>query len=978
MLQDDDGHKKAGTQQKNGQTSTPQLVAAPFIPGRAKHDPLPEPAVVTSLPAPPPSSISTLSEDEVLENKQRSQEGTFSVAKDTREAVPLSTDPVHALPNPLLNVYARSYVPSALRAIDKEVPNDVFVTESKHRIEFGAYTRKFAGSDFLSYQQSMEYDWSGKGLLSAMELTEQTYMQYLESLLKQEYVAKEQQNVQHALYKVPLQAIPSLDGGHYLWALSIPGLREDSPFVELGDTLQIRQLWVDYTGNPVPVPILSQADNKPYFIYKSWTGSQFNASVYDISRVLETVYLKVDGLAHLSLHHGHNTLPMVVNVVFPLEQKSLQGQRRALLSCARYLEAGVQYRNDNRSDVEGPPKSSLRQQSLFMPSFLPPTSQNDWVRRMLFPTETDGRLQTQLRRVPHRALFDHAINYEQAHAVNSVCTIDYGTLPYIISGPPGTGKTKTLAEVAMQLLNDTDVSHMLICAPSEAAADTLATRLKQYLSPKQLLRLNRPNRAENEVPHDLLRYCYTQDSMFYLPPFKALLSFNVVVASCRDAAILAEARLANADLWTMERDMLSAFHPEDEPAIPSLHWGALLLDEAAQATEIDVLPAISVVCPPSAYPQNHAQPRLIMAGDENQLGPRTASRDPRFSTSLFARLLSRSLFINHPLSRSNMKPSSGPPVLKRSMLPILYPPFTNLIRNYRSHPAILSMPSSHFYHDTLIPEAPLHNTPLQTSSLWRGRKWPVLYIPHTGRDEIERDNGGWYNISEAHLACSIAQKLVFESGVLQSDICIMSPFAAQVKILRSKIRSQRYAGGAGLWDVNIGPVEAFQGLEKRVVIICTTRTRQRFVEHDVDMGMGLVGQKRKMNVALTRAKEGLFIIGSPEVLGADEHWRAWMTFCERNGLVDDPQQVWTDRELFKDGTVGVLERALVAKAEWLHEKQWPALGAAATDNDIDGEEYEAWAESLRQALDEEENEEEYDNDEDEVLADALDEVKEQN
>ncbi|KAF2036765.1 hypothetical protein EK21DRAFT_106075 [Setomelanomma holmii] len=101
----------------------------------------------------------------------------------------------------------------------------------------------------------------------------------------------------------------------------------------------------------------------------------------------------------------------------------------------------------------------------------------------------------------------------------------------------------------------------------------------------------------------------------------------------------------------------------------------------------------------------------------------------------------------------------------------------------------------------------------------------------------------------------------------------MSPFAAQVRLLRSLIRSNTYGGGSGLWGVNIGPLEAFQGLEKRVVIICTTRTRSRFLSEDAKRGLGIIGQKRKMNVALTRAKEALLVIGNPEVLVQDEHWR---------------------------------------------------------------------------------------------------------
>ena len=94
-----------------------------------------------------------------------------------------------------------------------------------------------------------------------------------------------------------------------------------------------------------------------------------------------------------------------------------------------------------------------------------------------------------------------------------------------------------------------------------------------------------------------------------------------------------------------------------------------------------------------------------------------------------------------------------------------------------------------------------------------------------------------------------------------------------------------------------------------------------------------------MNVALTRARKGLIMIGSSEAMGVDECWRAWMAFCERNGLVDDRMRVWKDREKFKNGRIGVLERALISKEESTRKEQWPALGAAA-DYDVDGE-YEA-------------------------------------
>ncbi|KAJ4371580.1 hypothetical protein N0V83_004799 [Neocucurbitaria cava] len=886
-----------------------KLVAVPKIPPKIK------PSVVASLNSSPQTARISLNSETQAEDVRspttRAEKPSGGSACDALETINGQIKREY-------DVYAAPFIPSVLRSINTEKAI-VHTTEPKHAVDTQAYAQSFMGTSFMTAQPLNTLDTEYKHDTPKERLTEDSYLQHFNNLMNIEQAAKRQEHETYALYKVPLYPVSTTDDD--LWALSVPGLREDSPFIEMGDTLQIRQWWVDNAGNPMYVnnylmghPVHRSGN------YQCWTGVQHDGSVYSVNRKEEMIYLKVEGLDYLRV--GPNVVPMQVNVMFPLRNGLLGDQRAALASLSSDLKGPMRLlspRNpatidDGLTVFEEPSQEKLG--STKRPR-INGEATNDWIRRILFPNEADGQLQTRLRNIPHRALFDHAINFEQAHAVNDICANDYGTLPYLISGPPGTGKTKTLVETAMQLLNTTALAHMIICAPSEAAADTLALRLKHYLTNKQLFRLNRPGRADNEVHRELLQYCYVENDMFYLPPFKTLMSFNIIVTSCRDAAILAEARLTNVDLWTLERAMFSAFHQEAQVPTPSLHWGALLIDEAAQATEIDVLPAISVIYPPSAYPSHLRQPLFIMAGDEHQLGPRTASHNPQFSTSLFARLFSRPLYNSHPLSRSNIKPSSGPPVLKKSMLPIIYPPFTLLIRNYRSHPSILSVPSSLFYHDTLIPEAPSPSTPLQQSSFWRGRKWPVLFLPNTAPDEIERDGGGWYNVTEARLACSIAQTLVFESGVQQRDICIMSPFAAQVKLLRSLIRSTTYGG---LWDVNIGPLEAFQGLEKRVVILCTTRTRARFLDMDEKRGLGIVGQKRKMNVALTRAKEALFVVGSPDVLGRDEHWRVWLAFCWRNGLVADERGVWKEDEeeegFSGDQKVGVLERALVAKEEF--------------------------------------------------------------
>jgi helicase MOV-10 len=858
------------------------------------------------------------------------------------------------------DVYATPFAPPALRSINTETAT-IFPTVPRHQIDFEQYVHSFVGTSFIptpytEAEQSLGLS-AADSLRPATALDEFIYLQHFSRVAAIECAAKEGQNETYAMYRVPLRQSPSAGG---LWSLSVPGIREDSPHIEMGDVLQIRQLYVDGAGAIMPMPVYVNDDQywykgNPSVSFKSWTGIQHDGAVFGINRAQETVYIKADGLGFPD--PSIPPMPMFANVVIPLKFNIIRSQRRALVHLSSELKhISLALRTDASGSLEnhfgespGTKYATLQRETAEATSG---DHRNDWSLRMLFPEESHGKLQTTLRKVPHRELYDKAINYEQAHAVNGICNNTYGVLPYLISGPPGTGKTKTLVETAMQLLETSDVKHLLICAPSEAAADTIALRLKSYLSRKQLFRLNRPGRADNEVPRELLQYCHIENDMFSLPSFKDLMAFDIVVASCQDASILAEARMTNNDLWTMQKAMFSAFNPREEMPTPPLHWTALLIDEAAQATELDVLPAISVVCPPSTYPEKSPQPRFVMAGDENQLGPRTASRDTRVTMSLFARLFKRPLYNDHPLSRSKVKPSSGPPVLKRSMLPITYPPFTLLIRNYRSHPAILSVPSAIFYQNTLIPEVVIPNTPLQQSDIWRGRRWPVLFVPHDGTDEIERDGGGWYNISEANIACDIAQTLIYSSSVKQPDICIMSPFAAQVRLMRSLIRSSKYGNGSGLWDVNIGPLEAFQGLEKRVVILCTTRTRKRFLAKDNSMGVGIIGEKRKMNVALTRAKEALVVIGNPEVLEQDANWRQWMAYCWRNGLVRDDEGIWAGcKNEFGVPKFGVLERALMAK-----EDQGKANGRVLGAGHETNEDYDAWVESLREALEEDDEE----------------------
>jgi helicase MOV-10 len=470
--------------------------------------------------------------------------------------------------------------------------------------------------------------------------------------------------------------------------------------------------------------------------------------------------------------------------------------------------------------------------------------------------------------------------------VDSTLQQHYGGIPYLISGPPGTGKTKTIVEIALQLIHRPDEvrTHILLCAPSDPAADILARRIKEHVPYQDLFRLNSPTRSFAEVPGALLPYCHTTNDFFSLPAFPQLMSYRIIVTTCRDASILVEARVTNRDLAKLERGIVNAIHfgGKQNNLKTSLHWNALLLDEAAQATEPEAGIPLSVVAPPDKGIIGGVQ--VVMAGDQYQLGPRLSSRGGALEMSLFERLFNRSIYRDHPRSRRLLKRSNSTGINEPNE-PIIRPPFANLFQNYRSHPAILAIPSALFYNDTLISRA-TNNDCMSEWVGWRGRRWPVLFACNVGGDVRPLEGFGWSNRPEAKKACDFAKSLVDDGHLEERDICIMSPFRAQVKLLRDIIRSEPYK----LRDVNVGPTEAFQGLESRFVIICTTRTESRHLDEDWAEGLGIINQAKRFNVAMTRAKQGLIVIGNPWVLSKDNSWNTFIKFCLRHRLWEEDSE----------------------------------------------------------------------------------------
>ncbi|SCV71091.1 BQ2448_2679 [Microbotryum intermedium] len=689
------------------------------------------------------------------------------------------------------------------------------------------------------------------------KLTPDTYAQHWIPLQHAEVEARVKQLYDARMYAVPISRVPLPSSGPVspqtprLYVLQALSVREGWPPVELGDSLELRQLRLQ-----------QRFVNGQNTSSGTWQGFVFEATIASVNRAKGEVLLRCDGLAN----HEES---MIFNVIWRSRH-----WRRATERISMAIGAGRESEATTRSVAQSwlfPEKDDCRQE------------------------DEDGIF------VTYRGI-DGSLNKEQRDAVTSILWAKH-KVPFLISGPPGTGKTKTLVEAVLQLLRskrkalftaarfpckDRDstspfiptehpTTHILVCGASGPSADTLCMRLRS-LKPTELFRMNAPSRPFAEVRGELLPFCHVEDGNFALPSLPELLSKRVIVCSLVDAAMLLYARCSNHDLNELLLYTHKAVHPLHPVENPSPHFGFLLVDEAAQASEPDLACALSVVAVDPL--RSSGRPHVTICGDPKQLGPVIVSQEARFQgldVSLLERLAQRNLYAQHPCAR-NRKQENPHAVWT------LGTPFVDLVKNYRSAVPILMLPSTLYYNETLEPcAAPtVQNSPLHNWSGLPRRGWPIIFHGITGRDEPIDEGASFYNQEEVDQVVRYITSLVSstsgsEHGPIHArEISVISPYRGQVWKIRLALRS------LGLHDVDVGNVEALQGAENRIVIISSVRSDRRWMAADRAHARGLIHEPKRFNVAMTRAKELLIVVGNPNALLVDSDWAAFYQFCRRN------------------------------------------------------------------------------------------------
>jgi helicase MOV-10 len=149
------------------------------------------------------------------------------------------------------------------------------------------------------------------------------------------------------------------------------------------------------------------------------------------------------------------------------------------------------------------------------------------------------------------------------------------------------------------------------------------------------------------------------------------------------------------------------------------------------------------------------------------------------------------------------------------------------------------------------------------------KDFPIIFHGVQGRDLQEGDSPSWYNPDEVGLVKRWVEKLkgVRNKGVQSDHIGIITPYRRQVQRIQTSLQDKA---------IKVASVEEFQGQERRIILISTVRSSAAHIQHDILHSLGFLKNEKRFNVAISRAKALLVIIGNPLILSKDAHCKlAW-------------------------------------------------------------------------------------------------------
>ena len=433
------------------------------------------------------------------------------------------------------------------------------------------------------------------------------------------------------------------------------------------------------------------------------------------------------------------------------------------------------------------------------------------------------------------------LNPSQERAVNEVL---WAKDVAVVHGPPGTGKTTTLVEAIYETLRRE--SQVMVCAQSNMAVDWISEKLVDR--GVAVLRIGNPTRVNDKM----LSFTYERRFEAH-PDYPQLWSIRKAIRELRS-------QKKRTDSWHQKMDRLKSRATELELRIRQSLFGearviactltgaanrvlegekysTLFIDEAAQALEAACWIAI------------RKAGRVIFAGDHCQLPPTVKSI-------------------------AALKGGLGKTLMERIVEQ--KPEVVTLLKvQYRMNEQIMRFSSDYFYNGEVETAPGITHRSILDYDL------PMMWIDTEdvdGKEEFIGESCGRINRAEAELTLSTLQEYFDKIGknrILEEsiDVGIISPYRAQVQLLRKMIRQKEFFRPYRRL-ISVNTVDGFQGQERDIILISLVRSN--------DGGeIGFLRDLRRMNVAITRARMKLIILGNAATMTSHPFYRKLYEFIRK-------------------------------------------------------------------------------------------------
>lgn len=466
----------------------------------------------------------------------------------------------------------------------------------------------------------------------------------------------------------------------------------------------------------------------------------------------------------------------------------------------------------------------------------------------------------------------------------------------LIHGPPGTGKTHTLVEVILQLVRRGQ--RVLVCGPSNIAVDNIVERLAKHQV--AIVRLGHPARLLPSVlAHSLEVLTRTSDAGALVQDVRREVEEKLAgVRKTRSGRerreIYAEVRELRRELRERERGCVDGLVAQSQVVLATCHgagghqlrgaqFDVVVIDEASQALEAQCwVPLL-------------AAKKAILAGDHLQLPPTIKSLNSKPAKKSAKEPKGKKSDGGEGTAKADTTKTDATPTRPLTLETTLFDRLltlhgpsikTMLTTQYRMHDAIMSFPSSALYDSQLVA------APAVAARLLRDlpgveptddTSAPLVFYDTQGgafpekAEDAEPASGKRPSAasllgdskSNEHEAALVRQHVarLLAAGVAPDAIAVITPYNAQLAVLAALLR-ERHPG------VELGSVDGFQGREKEAVVVTLVRSNEQGE-------LGFLGEQRRLNVAMTRPKRHLCVIGDGETVAKGSPFlRAWVEYLE--------------------------------------------------------------------------------------------------